>query len=164
MSAASRSLKAFWVRGSSSWSRKLFTTGIPENGKSPVPFLRVVVSAVVHVGHVLVGHVLVGHVLAAHALPVVHRSVRNDLNLPLAGPFHLPPGSLSAEGLVHGGAHAHFPAVRPPDDQELSSPDPPQISPLRLFRKVIQLRLWRANFLSPNDPTAANVSGGQTLA
>ncbi|KAF3855473.1 hypothetical protein F7725_023528 [Dissostichus mawsoni] len=105
--------------------------------KSLVPFLCFVVNAVVHVGHVL----------AAHALLVVHHSVRNgnSLNLPHTSLFHVPPESLSAEGLVHGGAHAHFTAVHPIHEQELASPYPPQISPLSLFRKFIQLRLWETN-------------------
>ncbi|KAF3833594.1 hypothetical protein F7725_024798 [Dissostichus mawsoni] len=65
---------------------------------------------------------------------------------------------MSTEGLVHGG---HFTAVHPLHKQEFAFPYPPQISPFSLFRKVVQLSLWKTNSIFWNGPTTANFFCGQ---
>jgi len=96
----------------------------------------------------------VGHIHTAHASVVVHHSVRNGniLGLPHNSLFHFPPDNLSTEGLVHGGAHGHFTGVHPLHKQEFAFPYPPQISPFSLFRKGVQLSLWKTNSFLWTNP------------
>ena len=82
--------------------------------KSLVPFHSFVENAVVP-------DQSVRHIHATHASVVVQHSVRNgnSLSLPHTILFHFPLDRLTAEGLVHCGAHGHFTAVHPLYEQEL---------------------------------------------